>query len=94
MRGEQNTSREAPDGCRKIIVTGGAGVIGQAICRRLLQSGYLPIAADLREAIDALPSDDPALEGTISLELDVTDPESVEPAIASVLDEGENSRVW
>lgn len=89
MRGEQNTSREAPDGCRKIIVTGGAGVIGQAICRRLLQSGYLPIAADLREAIDALPSDDPALEGTISLELDVTDPESVEPAIASVLDEGE-----
>ncbi|PJK22524.1 oxidoreductase, partial [Mycobacterium goodii] len=37
-----------------MIVTGGAGVIGQAICRRLLLSGYVPVAADLKGAVDGL----------------------------------------
>ena len=39
---------------QKVIVTEGAGVIGQAICRRLLQSGYVPVAADVQPVIDGL----------------------------------------
>ncbi|KUI34652.1 SDR family NAD(P)-dependent oxidoreductase [Mycobacterium sp. GA-2829] len=73
----------------KVIVTGGAGVIGQAICRRLLQSGYVPIAADLKSAIDALDIAAAGLEGTIAVELDVTDGENVRSVVPSLVDEGE-----
>lgn len=74
---------------RQVIVTGGAGVIGQAICRRLLQGGFTPIAADLPAAVDALDLDDAALRGTIPLVMDVTSRESVESAVGSVLGEEE-----
>ncbi len=74
---------------RKVLVTGGAGVIGQAICRRLLQGGWTPIAADLKDAVDALDLDDPGLAGTVPLVLDVTDRRDVEDAVASVVEPGE-----
>ncbi|MGV9865134.1 SDR family NAD(P)-dependent oxidoreductase [Rhodococcus koreensis] len=73
----------------KVIVTGGAGVIGQAICRRLLQSNYIPIAADVKQAIDAFDPNQDGLEGTIALAMDVTSRESIESAVASVASEGE-----
>ncbi len=73
----------------KVIVTGGAGVIGQAICRRLLQSGYVPIAADLKEAVDALDLTAPGLEGTLAVEMDVTDGENVRAVVPSLVAEGE-----
>ncbi len=73
----------------KVIVTGGAGVIGQAICRRLLQSGYVPIAADLKEAVDALDLTAPGLEGTLAVEMDVTDGENVRAVVGSLVAEGE-----
>ncbi|GAA2550926.1 SDR family NAD(P)-dependent oxidoreductase [Mycolicibacterium diernhoferi] len=73
----------------KVIVTGGAGVIGQAICRRLLQSGYVPIAADLKEAVDALDLTAPGLEGTLAVEMDVTDGENVRTVVPSLVAEGE-----
>ncbi|MBS1691437.1 MAG: SDR family oxidoreductase [Actinobacteria bacterium] len=73
----------------KVIVTGGAGVIGRAICRRLLQSGYAPVAADLKSAIDALDFDAVGLAGTEAVAMDVTDGENVRSAVASVVDDNE-----
>ncbi|BBZ31991.1 oxidoreductase [Mycolicibacterium confluentis] len=73
----------------KVIVTGGAGVIGQAICRRLMESGYVAIAADLKPAIDALDVDAAGLTGALAVTMDVSDRESVSAAVASVVDPGE-----
>ncbi len=65
----------------KVIVTGGAGVIGRAICHRLTRSGYHPVAADLPEALrDADLEQGPA--GTAAL--DVTDPEGVRRVVAEI----------
>lgn len=74
---------------RKVIVTGGAGVIGAAICRRLVESDYLPVAADLKDAVDALDLTDPAFGDTIPIEMDITSRGNVEQAIASVVEPGE-----
>jgi 3-oxoacyl-[acyl-carrier protein] reductase len=74
---------------RTVIVTGGAGVIGQAICRRLVQSGLVPVAADLAPGVAALDLDDPRLAGTVPVEMDVTDRGSVEAAVAAVVKPGE-----
>jgi 3-oxoacyl-[acyl-carrier protein] reductase len=73
----------------KVIVTGGAGVIGQAICRRLLQSGYVPVAADLKPAIDALDVTGANMAGTLTVAMDVTDGENTRSAVASVVEGGE-----
>ncbi|XBB66526.1 SDR family oxidoreductase [Nocardioides sp. WV_118_6] len=77
---------------RKVIVTGGAGVIGQAICRRLVEGGFEPVAADLQEAVDALDLTDPALAGVTSVVMDVTDRASVEQAVAAAVAPGETLR--
>src|SRR5690606_7178634 len=68
---------------------GGAGVIGQAICRRLLQGGYVPVAADLKQAVDAVDFGQAGLQGTLSVAMDVTDRASVDEAVASTVDDGE-----
>lgn len=73
----------------KVIVTGGAGVIGQAICRRLLQSGYLPIAADLEPAVKALDLVQVGLVGMRTVGMDVTDGDNVRSVIPSLVDGGE-----
>ncbi len=65
----------------RVIVTGGAGVIGRAICHRLARSGYHPIAADLPEAL----RDADLEQGTGSTAaLDVTDPEGVRRVVEEI----------
>jgi 3-oxoacyl-[acyl-carrier protein] reductase len=73
----------------KVIVTGGAGFIGQAICRRLLQSNYVPVVADLKQAVDALDLQEAGLSGALAVAMDITDRESVSTAVESVVDAGE-----
>jgi NAD(P)-dependent dehydrogenase (short-subunit alcohol dehydrogenase family) len=62
----------------KVIVTGGGGVIGRAICARLSASGYQPIAADLDASVpegsDAFPYP--------FVTMDVTSADSVRDAVA------------
>ena len=38
----------------QVVVTGGAGCIGLAICRRLRESGWVPVAMDLAGQIAAV----------------------------------------
>ncbi|MBU8817858.1 SDR family NAD(P)-dependent oxidoreductase [Mycolicibacterium goodii] len=73
----------------KVIVTGGAGVIGQAICRRLLLSGYVPVAADLKGAVDGLDLVRAGMAGAVKVAMDVSDRESVHSAVDSVVGDGE-----
>lgn len=63
-----------------VIVTGGGGVIGRAICERLALSGYQPIAADLEASVP---------EGVTSFAhqfvvMDVTSTDSVRAAVEQV----------
>ncbi|ULN32673.1 SDR family NAD(P)-dependent oxidoreductase [Mycolicibacterium smegmatis] len=73
----------------KVIVTGGAGVIGQAICRRLLQSDYVPVAADLKPAVDQLDLTQENTTGALKVAMDVSDRESVQSAVDSVVEDGD-----
>lgn len=72
-----------------MIVTGGAGTIGQAICRRILQSSYVPVIADLEPAVDSLDLDKADLPGASTVVMDVSDRESVSAAVATVGADGE-----
>jgi 3-oxoacyl-[acyl-carrier protein] reductase len=61
------------------LVTGGAGGIGQAINRRLVEAGWQVLAGDLRAALDA---SDPSGDSITAAEVDVTDRASVEAFVA------------
>jgi 3-oxoacyl-[acyl-carrier protein] reductase len=74
---------------RKVIVTGGSGVIGRAICRRLVEGGWSPVATDLDSAIEALDPTDPTLAGVTSVTMDIRDRGSVEEGVAHALEPDE-----
>lgn len=66
------------------LVTGGAGSIGSAVCRRLAEAGRTVVVADLdRGASDAVAYELPG-HGHIGVGLDVTDTEAVRGACARV----------
>ena len=67
------------------IVTGGAGGIGQAINRRLVQAGWQVMAGDLA---DALATHDPSDGAIYAAEVDVTDRTSVERFVAAAAERG------
>lgn len=69
-----------------VLVTGGAGVIGMAICRSLRDNGWKPVAGDLKGALDASDWRAPANEGIGAVELDVTSLESVAAAAQALPD--------
>ena len=72
----------------QVVVTGGAGCIGLAICRRLRTAGLTAVALDLPAAIAAVDGDSPANGGIAAVPGDVTARPSVEAAARS-LDPGE-----
>jgi 3-oxoacyl-[acyl-carrier protein] reductase len=69
---------------RRVLVTGGAGTIGLAICRTLRDHGWAPVAGDLKEALDLPDWDLPATTGVDRVELDVTSRDSLERAADGV----------
>lgn len=71
----------------RVIVTGGAGVIGMAICRRLRESGQAPIALDLPTMIGSVDRSDPHNRSIEYIAVDVTKRGDIEAA-AEVLDDG------
>lgn len=67
---------------RRVLVTGGAGVIGMAICRKLRDTGWTPVAGDLAPAIEAVDWTAAENAGITHVELDVSDRASVDAAAA------------
>ena len=76
----------------QVVVTGGAGCIGLAICRRLRDAGSAAVAMDLAPQIASVAWDDPGNRGIQAVEGDVTNRASVEAAAAG-LGEGLAGRV-
>lgn len=70
-----------------MIVTGGAGCIGLAICRRLRDAGSAVVAMDLAAQIGAVDWDDDRNRGIRAVEGDVTVRASVQAAAAGLGDE-------
>lgn len=62
-----------------VIVTGGVGVIGRAICQRLTEGGYRAIAADLEGSGDAIEDISPFVV------MDVTSTASIRDAVVAAL---------
>jgi 3-oxoacyl-[acyl-carrier protein] reductase len=71
----------------QVVVTGGAGCIGIAICRRLRDAGSTAVAMDLAPQIASVDWDDPGNRGIRAAEGDVTNRASVEAAAAALGDE-------
>lgn len=71
----------------QIVVTGGAGCIGLAICRRLRDAGATAVALDLAPQIGSVDWDDARNRGIQAVEGDVTARASVEAAAAALGDE-------
>ena len=67
----------------QVVVTGGAGVIGMAICRRLQGAGSTAVAMDLAPQIALVDWEEPANQGVRAVEGDVTSRASVEAAAAA-----------
>jgi 3-oxoacyl-[acyl-carrier protein] reductase len=68
------------------VVTGGAGCIGLAICRRLRDAGSAPVAMDLAPQIASVDWDDAHNRGIEAVEGDVRSRASVEAAATALGD--------
>lgn len=72
---------------RTALVTGGAGGIGLAIARQLAQGGARVVLVDLeRQALDVAAASLAEPRHHLALAVDVTRPEGVEQAVATVLE--------
>lgn len=69
---------------RRVLVTGGAGVIGLAICRTLRDAGWSPVAGDLKPALDVPDWSVPDNAGIRRVDLDVTSRESLDGAATEI----------
>ena len=71
----------------QMVVTGGAGTIGMAICRRLRDAGSTAVAMDLAPQIALVDWEEPGNRGIRAVEGDVTDRASVEAGADALGDE-------
>ena len=71
----------------QVVITGGTGVIGMAICRRLRDAGSTAVAMDLAPAIASVDWDAAGSRGIRAVEGDVTSRASVESAAAELGEE-------
>jgi len=71
----------------QVVVTGGAGVIGMAISRRLRDAGSTAVAMDLAPQIALVDWEEPGNRGIRAVEGDVTSRASVEAAAAALGEE-------
>jgi len=71
----------------RVVVTGGAGCIGLAICRRLADRGWSAIAADLEQAVAQVRWEDLG-DSVSAVVLDVRDRKSVDQAAGIVAGSG------
>jgi 3-oxoacyl-[acyl-carrier protein] reductase len=71
----------------QMVVTGGAGCIGLAICRRLRDAGATAVALDLAPQVGSVDWDDARNRGITAVDGDVTERASVEAAAAALGDE-------
>src|SRR5215831_3637240 len=71
----------------RVVVTGGAGCIGLAICRRLADRGWSAIAADLGQAVAQVRWEDLG-DSVSAVVLDVRDRKSVDQAAGIVAGSG------
>jgi 3-oxoacyl-[acyl-carrier protein] reductase len=77
------------DATKVAIVTGGGGDIGRAICLRLARDGHHVAVADVNTEAAAAVCAEIAAAGSpeaLPVELQVSDPESVEAAVAGLVD--------
>ncbi|APE50086.1 D-threitol dehydrogenase [Delftia sp. HK171] len=80
-------SLERDFGGRTALVTGGAGGIGLAIARQLAEGGARVVLVDLeRQALDVAAASLAEPRHHLALAVDVTRPEGVEQAVATVLE--------
>jgi 3-oxoacyl-[acyl-carrier protein] reductase len=71
----------------QVVVTGGAGVIGMAICRRVRDAGEAAVAMDLGPQIALVDWDEAGNRGIRAVEGDVTSRASVEAAAGALGEE-------
>ena len=71
----------------RVLVTGGSGCIGMAICRTLRQYGWDPISGDLPSAHAAVDWSAPENGGIATVDLDVTSRASVDAAAKALAGE-------
>ncbi len=76
--GAARPSGAAAGGARIAVVTGAAGGIGAAVCRRLARDGFVIACLDSRE--EAARPGGPELPGSRGYRADVRDPASVHEA--------------
>jgi 3-oxoacyl-[acyl-carrier protein] reductase len=71
----------------RVLVTGGSGCIGMAICRTLREYGWIPISGDLPSAHAAVDWSAPENAGIATVDLDVTSRASVDAAASTLAGE-------
>jgi 3-oxoacyl-[acyl-carrier protein] reductase len=76
-----NVTGKNSESLGRVLVTGGAGCIGMAICRKLRDTGWIPVSGDLAKAIELVDVTAKENFGIEHIELDVTSRESVDAAV-------------
>lgn len=74
---------------RVVVITGGAGLLGQAFCRAIVAEGGRPVIADIRgeiaESVSRKINKELGVNDVTSIELDITSKTSIKNAIGKLI---------